>query len=39
MEKRSPKDRRTELCGMAKCGDLLEFRRLMEQSFEKMAEL
>jgi hypothetical protein len=37
MEKRSPKDRRTELCGMAKCGDLLEFRRLMEQSFEKMA--
>ena len=36
-DKRGPKDRRTQLCSMAKCGDLLEFRSIMEQSFEKMA--
>lgn len=37
LEKRSPMDRRTQLCKMAQCSDLLEFRSIMEQSFEKMA--
>lgn len=33
----SPKDRRTELCKLGKCVDLLEFRRTMEQSMVEMA--
>lgn len=34
---RSPKDRRTQLCGMAKCADLIEFQQIMAQSFTAMA--
>lgn len=34
---RSPKDRRTQLCGMAKCADLIEFQQIMARSFNTMA--
>lgn len=33
---RSPKDRRTELCRLARCADLLEFRRIMTDSMDQM---
>lgn len=36
-ECRSPKDRRTALCSLGKCRDLLEFKRVMEGGMEKMA--